>query len=113
MKIRTIGAYRHELPAESGPRTMADAEVRAPDIAPVELVIDTGAVGRGVDVVAAACVHAGAGVRPHLLERVWLAAPYIERHYDESNPVRVEEHRPGTSRRAPGRASRPVSSPWR
>jgi L-alanine-DL-glutamate epimerase-like enolase superfamily enzyme len=29
-------------------------------------------------------------VRPDLLEGVWLAAPYIEGHYDPENGVRIE-----------------------
>jgi len=44
----------------------------------------------GGDIIAAACAHAGATVRPDLLEGVWLAAPYIEGHYDPENGVRIE-----------------------
>ena len=44
----------------------------------------------GGDVIAAACVHVGATVRPRLLEGVWLAAPHMTSHYDPANPVRVE-----------------------
>lgn len=40
---------------------------------------------------AAACVHIGATVHPRLLEAVWLAAPYIERHYDPKNGVEIEK----------------------
>ncbi len=35
----------------------------------------------GGDIIAAACTHLGATVRPDLLEGVWLAAPYIDGHY--------------------------------
>lgn len=35
----------------------------------------------GGDILAAACTHLGATVRPDLLEGVWLAAPYIDGHY--------------------------------
>ncbi|MGB3387680.1 MAG: mandelate racemase/muconate lactonizing enzyme family protein [Pseudaminobacter sp.] len=44
----------------------------------------------GGDVIAAACTHIGATVAPHLNEGVWLAAPYIEGHFDPENGVRIE-----------------------
>jgi L-alanine-DL-glutamate epimerase-like enolase superfamily enzyme len=44
----------------------------------------------GGDIIAAACTHVGATVRPDLLEGVWLAAPYIGGHYDPENGVRIE-----------------------
>ncbi|MBO9451093.1 mandelate racemase/muconate lactonizing enzyme family protein [Tropicibacter sp. R16_0] len=44
----------------------------------------------GGDIIAAACTHIGATVRPDLLEGVWLAAPYIEGHYDPDNGIRIE-----------------------
>lgn len=44
----------------------------------------------GGDIIAAACTHIGATVKPHLLEGVWLAAPYIEGHYDPENGVTIE-----------------------
>ncbi|MEM1387724.1 MAG: mandelate racemase/muconate lactonizing enzyme family protein [Pseudomonadota bacterium] len=44
----------------------------------------------GGDVIAAACVQIAATVAPRLLEGVWLAAPYIDGHYDEANPVRID-----------------------
>ena len=44
----------------------------------------------GGDIVAAACTHIGATVRPDLLEGVWLAAPYIDGHYDAENGIRIE-----------------------
>lgn len=36
----------------------------------------------GGDIIAAACTHIGATVAPKLMEGVWIAAPYIENHYD-------------------------------
>ncbi|CAL9373923.1 4-hydroxyproline betaine 2-epimerase [Streptomyces sp. enrichment culture] len=44
----------------------------------------------GGDIIAAACTHVGATVAPELLEGVWLAAPYIEGHYDPENGIRIE-----------------------
>ncbi|POX42827.1 mandelate racemase [Streptomyces sp. Ru73] len=44
----------------------------------------------GGDIIAAACTHIGATVAPELLEGVWLAAPYIDGHYDPENGVRIE-----------------------
>lgn len=44
----------------------------------------------GGDIIAAACTHIGATVAPELLEGVWLAAPYIEGHYDPENGIRIE-----------------------
>ena len=44
----------------------------------------------GGDIIAAACTHVGATVSPELLEGVWLAAPYIEGHYDPENGIRIE-----------------------
>ena len=43
----------------------------------------------GGDIIAAACVQIGATVRPDLLEGVWLAAPYIEGHYDSVHGVEI------------------------
>lgn len=43
----------------------------------------------GGDIIAAACTHIGATVRPELLEGVWLAQPYIDGHYDPENGMRV------------------------
>ncbi|MEU1518466.1 mandelate racemase/muconate lactonizing enzyme family protein [Streptomyces sp. NPDC005811] len=45
----------------------------------------------GGDVIAAACTHIGATVRPELLDGVWLAAPSIDGHYDPENGIRVED----------------------
>lgn len=44
----------------------------------------------GGDIIAAACTHMGATMRPDLLEGVWLAAPYIEDHYDPDSGIRIE-----------------------
>ena len=44
----------------------------------------------GGDIIAAACVHLGSTVEPRLLEGVWLAAPYIDGHYDSENGIRIE-----------------------
>lgn len=44
----------------------------------------------GGDIIAAACTHIAATVRPDLLDGVWLAQPYIDGHYDEENPVKIE-----------------------
>jgi len=44
----------------------------------------------GGDIIAAACVHIGATVHPDLLEGVWIAAPYIDGHYDPVNGIRIE-----------------------
>jgi 4-hydroxyproline betaine 2-epimerase len=44
----------------------------------------------GGDVIAAACVHLGATIRPELNEGAWIAAPYIEGHYDPKAGIRIE-----------------------
>lgn len=44
----------------------------------------------GGDIIAAACAHLGATVRPDFLEGVWIAQPYIEGSYDSRGGVRVE-----------------------
>ena len=43
----------------------------------------------GGDIIAAACVAIGATVKPELSEGVWLAAPYIEQHYDSTNGIDI------------------------
>lgn len=43
----------------------------------------------GGDIIAAACTQMGATVRPDLLEGIWLAAPYIDIHYDRVNAIRI------------------------
>lgn len=45
----------------------------------------------GGDIIAAACTHIGATVEPRLLEGVWLAAPYIDGHYDAENGVNIQD----------------------
>ncbi|KAB1083781.1 hypothetical protein F4V91_30485 [Neorhizobium galegae] len=44
----------------------------------------------GGDIIAAACTHIGATVRPQLCEGVWIAQPYIESHFDPEYGVVVE-----------------------
>ena len=43
----------------------------------------------GGDILAAACLHVGATVAPHLNEGVWIAQPYIEGHYDSQNGIKI------------------------
>ncbi|MEM7537869.1 MAG: mandelate racemase/muconate lactonizing enzyme family protein [Chloroflexota bacterium] len=45
----------------------------------------------GGDIIAAACLHVGATVSPRLCEGVWIAAPYIEQHYDPENGIAVKD----------------------
>lgn len=45
----------------------------------------------GGDIIAAACAHLGATVKPCLMEGVWIAEPYIEGHYDGRNGVKINE----------------------
>ena len=44
----------------------------------------------GGDIIAAACVHAGATVEPALLEGVWIGAPYYMEHYDPENGISID-----------------------
>ncbi|CCE99392.2 putative mandelate racemase/muconate lactonizing protein (plasmid) [Sinorhizobium fredii HH103] len=44
----------------------------------------------GGDIVAAACVHVGATVAPSRFEGAWIAAPYIEGHYDAENGIKID-----------------------
>jgi L-alanine-DL-glutamate epimerase-like enolase superfamily enzyme len=44
----------------------------------------------GGDIIAAACTHLGATVRPALNEGTWIAKPYIEGHYDPIGGITVE-----------------------
>lgn len=44
----------------------------------------------GGDIIAAACTHMGATVDPGLMEGVWIAAPYIENHYDPAG-IRIQQ----------------------
>ena len=45
----------------------------------------------GGDIIAAACIHIGASVEPRLCEGVWVAAPYIEGHYDAENGIIIRD----------------------
>ena len=45
----------------------------------------------GGDIIAAACVHIGATIAPHLLEGVWIADPYIEGNYDAENGISIKD----------------------
>lgn len=45
----------------------------------------------GGDIIAAACVHLAATVEPRLCEGVWIAAPYIEGHYDPENGIAIRD----------------------
>lgn len=45
----------------------------------------------GGDIIAAACVHLGATIRPDLNEGAWIAAPYIEGHYDEKAGLSIQD----------------------
>ena len=45
--------------------------------------------GFGGDIIAAACVHAGATVEAHLNEGVWIAEPYLASHYDPEGGIAV------------------------
>ncbi len=65
----------------------------------------------GGDIIAAACVHLAATVSPRLCEGAWLAAPYIERHYDPENGIRIiNGHIPVPS--GPGLGIQPDPSIW-
>ncbi|WP_333685021.1 mandelate racemase/muconate lactonizing enzyme family protein [Pontibaca methylaminivorans] len=44
----------------------------------------------GGDIIAAACTHIAATIAPERLEGAWLAAPYIDGHYDAENGIRIE-----------------------
>ena len=43
----------------------------------------------GGDIINAACTHAGATVNPKNFEGAWLAAPYIDGHYDSDNGIDI------------------------
>ena len=45
----------------------------------------------GGDILAAACVHMGATLAPHVSEGVWIAQPYIGLHYDAENEIKVKD----------------------
>ena len=44
----------------------------------------------GGDIIAAAALHMGSTIQPHLLDGVWTAGNYIEEHYDPRNGVTVD-----------------------
>jgi len=44
----------------------------------------------GGDLVAASCLHLGATMQPALCDGVWIAAPYIQGHYDDANGIAIE-----------------------
>lgn len=75
MKVTRIGglqqmaAFRDICEARSLPHTCDDAW--------------------GGDIIHAACTHIGATVAPRLNEGVWLAAPYVEGHYDRKNGIDI------------------------
>ncbi|WP_027856858.1 mandelate racemase/muconate lactonizing enzyme family protein [Marinobacterium jannaschii] len=43
----------------------------------------------GGDLIAASCLHLGATLQPALCDGVWIAAPYIDGHYDEENAIDI------------------------
>jgi len=43
----------------------------------------------GGDIIAAACTHIASTVQPKLLEGIWIAAPYIDGHYDDKHGIEV------------------------
>ncbi len=43
----------------------------------------------GGDIIAAACLHLAATIRPDLSDGVWVAQPYIDGHYDPQNGIRI------------------------
>lgn len=45
----------------------------------------------GGDIIAAACIHIRATVEPRLCEGVWVAAPYIDGHYDADNGIAIRD----------------------
>jgi len=44
----------------------------------------------GGDIIAAACVHLASTVEPRRFEGTWIAQEYIDGHYDNTNPVVIE-----------------------
>lgn len=45
----------------------------------------------GGDIIAAACLHMAATVRPKLSKGLWIAGPHIEGHYDAENGIAVQD----------------------
>jgi len=65
----------------------------------------------GGDIIAAACVHLAATVLPHLSEGAWVADPYIEKHYDEENGIRIIDGWMDVPQR-PGLGITPDTAAW-
>jgi L-alanine-DL-glutamate epimerase-like enolase superfamily enzyme len=65
----------------------------------------------GGDIIAAACTHMGATVDQRQMEGVWIAAPYIENHYDPHSGPKIEG---GHIRlpKGPGLGIQPDTSLW-
>ncbi|MEB8388730.1 mandelate racemase/muconate lactonizing enzyme family protein [Rhodobacteraceae bacterium KMM 6894] len=45
----------------------------------------------GGDIIAAACTHIAATVAPSRMDGVWLAAPYIDGHFDRENGIEIRD----------------------
>jgi len=90
MNIKSITLYTKELPVKNGPYTMSGTEDHSLQTILVKIESDSGIMAWGGEVIAAACVHIAATVRPDLLEGVWLAQPYIEEHHDPKHGVSIE-----------------------
>lgn len=65
----------------------------------------------GGDIIAAACVQIAATVPTSLLEGVWIAAPYIDGHYDPANGPTIEGGRIRVPS-GPGLGIRPEPGIW-
>ena len=44
----------------------------------------------GGDIIASACTHIAATVDPRRMEGAWLAAPYIDEHYDDAGGIEIK-----------------------
>lgn len=66
----------------------------------------------GGDITAAACVHIGATIDPHLFEGTWIANNYIKGNYDEEHPICVENGHIKVPTRA-GLGVEPDKSNWK
>jgi L-alanine-DL-glutamate epimerase-like enolase superfamily enzyme len=44
----------------------------------------------GGDLIAASCLHVAATMQPSLCDGVWIAAPYIDGHYDADNGIEID-----------------------
>jgi L-alanine-DL-glutamate epimerase-like enolase superfamily enzyme len=65
----------------------------------------------GGDIIAAACTHLGATVEPGLFEGAWIAAPYIQGHYDPDNGIQLQDGKI-TLPKGPGLGIVPEVSQW-